>query len=139
MRTLILCLCFTFSLIAETYAQQTNIELPDYTKWQMRLDHLETYVYKGRDVRIRDQHYLLEQATVRSLVLLYFTENDNGNDDDKNQWFAIHMVYNLNANELHGFLFERKNESWLFIQNLSRNDLEDMATVFKSRYDLVKK
>ena len=128
-----------FLLNTGVYTQQTDIELPDYTKWSMRLDHFESYVHKGKDVRIRDQHYFLEQPTTRSLILLYFTENDDGGDDNKNQWFAIYMVLDLSSQELKGYLFDRKDDAWSFSQNLSRNDLGDMATVFKSKYDLEKK
>lgn len=130
MRLLILCLCLTFSAITGTYAQQTNVELPDYTKWVMQLDHSEGYTYKGKDVQLRDQHYGLETATTRSVVLVYFTPEDS----DKT-WFAIYMTVDASDN-LSGTLFERKEEVWSFMQNLSRDDLNDTATVFKSRYDL---
>lgn len=129
MKPLILCLCFMLSAMTGTYAQQTNSELPDYAKWVKQLDHSEGYLYRGKDIQLHDQHYILEQFTSRQLVLVYYKP-----EDDKT-WFAIHMVLDSSGN-LSGSLFERKGEVWSFTQNLSQEDLNDMATVFKSRYDL---
>lgn len=133
MKTLILYLCVTFSLITETYAQQTNVEMPDYTNWAKTADHSENFLYGGVEIALRDQHYIIRREKV-DYALVYFTP-----EDSNKMWFAIHMIYDEHIGTLHGFLFERKEESWLFIQNLSRNDLNDMAIVFKSRYDLIKK
>ena len=134
MRFLILCLCLTFLVSTEAHAQQTNVELPDYIKWVKQLDHSEAYIYGGKDVQLRDQHYILEQETSTQLVLVYYRPEDN-----IKSWFAIYMVLDLSSKELKGYLFDRKSDAWSFSQNLSRNDLDDMATVFKSKYDLEKK
>lgn len=134
MKPFILCLPLTFLAITGTYAQEANIELPDYTKWVKQLDHSESYLHEGKEVQLRDQHYILEQETSTQLVLVYYRPENNGKS-----WFAIYMSLDLPKKELKGYLFDRGNDAWSFSQNLSMNDLDDMATVFKSKYDLEKK
>lgn len=130
MKFLTLCFWLTSLAITNIYAQQSNPELPDYTKWLKEADHKEVYIYAGKDTPLRDQHYILEQSDSTQLVLVFYRP-----EDENKPWFVIHMVLNSSDN-LSGYLFERKDGVWSFAQNLSENDLNDMATVFKSRYGL---
>ena len=111
------------------YAQQP-VSLPDYTKWVKKLGHSEAYLYRGKNIQLHDQYYILEQQTSRQLILVYY-----GPEDSNKEWFAIHMT--LDSSGLKGSLFERIDSVWSFIQNLSQEDLNDMAMIFKSRYYLV--
>ena len=122
--------CFLV-FVGGIFAQQTNVELPDYAKWTSQLDHEDTYIYEGHDIQLRDQHYVLEQKTERQMLMVFYRP-----EDSNKAWFAIHIILDLSSREVKGFLFDRKNEDWSFGLNLSGKDLDDVATIFKSRYGL---
>jgi hypothetical protein len=124
---------FVFFASGVNAAAPSTVELPDYTKWDMILDHSDgPYLYKNKEIFLHDRHYttLNKDLTEKYVVVVFYRP-----EDDK-PWFAVYAtLYKDPRKALKVYLCEaNKDNKWVLVLDIS--GLEDLVQIFKPRYGL---
>lgn len=131
MKLIRLVLLVAFSAFATSSFAQAP--MPDYSKWEKTHDHSMSYLLKGKEIQVRDEHYeylKLEKTEVFRVIVFY-------SPDTGKAWFAIYIHNYLEEQKpIEAYLYEAgENNAWIFDQDVSKS--EGPEAVLKSRYDLI--
>lgn len=99
-----------------------SVTLPDYSDWEISLEHGEAFLYKGEPVSLLDKHYESE-----NMITVVFYHPETGKE-----WIALHAVYSENGRK--DYLFEKNGEKWDFFKDVT--EVDDLGPILKERYDL---
>lgn len=132
MRRTVFVLAVALSLGGLNVYAQNTVVMPDYSTWEMELDHKEPYTLTGERVDVRDRHYVFinQEQTERQMVVLFYHPKTNL------EWFALYIrQYRDPQKDTEAYLFDIKDDQWVFAQDISK--VESLDEIFKNSYGLV--
>ena len=122
-----LALLIAFSAFATCASAQPP--MPDFSKWEKKVDHSTSYLLKGKPVQVRDVHFgfINKEETEEFLVIVFYNPNTT------KAWFSISIRHHLDQEPEVSVYETDKNGAWLFVEDASEGSMESVL----SKYGLV--
>jgi len=126
-----LALIVTLGYTSLAYAQT----LPDYSSWPTTGPREASFVIDGKDVKLQVPSYRLVDTQARTQKEVNLLNNEN-----KALWLALYVETSFNAEDkitdMKVSLFERQNDKWVFVKDLSNISTEEADRFLKEKYKL---